>query len=275
MINKFTSDGKFLMLALDHRESFKKLMNPDNPNSVADQEIITLKSAIIESVIDQVSGVLIDPELGLKAYINRRKPFLLPVEKSGYKDMNGERTTELQYWVQQLIDWGASGAKLLLHFNPNVPSRETQLMTARKVLEECQARNFPLFLEVVTYEQESSLHPRGVKLKSELVLDSIMLLLQYKVIPDVFKLEYAGDFASCQKVTAILGSTPWILLSRGDAFDTFQQELKEAMKAGAKGFLAGRALWQEALSLQKEAQEEFLNTTLPKRLKTLIAIAKR
>ena len=45
-LNQFTNNGKYLMLALDHRGSFKKLMSPDTPDSVTDENIINLKSEI-------------------------------------------------------------------------------------------------------------------------------------------------------------------------------------------------------------------------------------
>lgn len=273
----FTSEGKFLMLALDHRESFRKLMNRNTPASVGDREIIKLKSSIIESVIDQVSGVLVDPQWGLKAYRNRTKPFLLPVEKSGYKEVNGERITELQHSVKELIDLGASGAKLLLYFNPKLPSAYTQRAIARKVLDECKRLNVPFFLEIITYRDElsSALHLEGVKLnRAGLVLGSLEALIDNGIIPDVFKLEYAGSFASCQKVTEILGQTRWILLSRGDTFDVFKQELEEAVRAGAKGFLAGRALWQEACGMSGEDRDQFLRETLPERFETIAEIAR-
>jgi tagatose-1,6-bisphosphate aldolase len=45
----FTKQGKFLMLALDHRESFKKFVNPSDPKSVSDSEVIEAKRAIIDA----------------------------------------------------------------------------------------------------------------------------------------------------------------------------------------------------------------------------------
>lgn len=259
----FSTNGKFLMLALDHRESFRKLMNPGDPEAVSDEEIITLKSSIIDSVIDQASGVLIDPEWGLKAYSHRTKPFLLPVEKSGYRAELGERITDLQYSVDQLIDWGAAGAKLLVYFNPHAKSANRQLATAKTVLDDCKARNFPLFIEIVTYDVGS--HTGGVVLRA---------FIEQKIIPDVFKLEYPGDTVSCETITKLLGATPWILLTRGDSFDVFRSNLTDAIKGGARGFLAGRALWQEACGLSGEDRQRFLRGTLPERFRTIAEIAR-
>ncbi|OGE14208.1 hypothetical protein A2111_00055 [Candidatus Daviesbacteria bacterium GWA1_38_6] len=80
-LDKFTKNGKFLMLALDHRGSFKKLMNPKDPESVTDEQVISLKNEIIESLKDQFSAILIDDKFGLEACheVCKVKPFLLPL----------------------------------------------------------------------------------------------------------------------------------------------------------------------------------------------------
>lgn len=272
---QFTSDGKFLMLALDHRQSIRKMLNPQNPDAVPAETIIKLKSEIIDALRDQISGLLIDQEFGLPAYKEWTKPFLLPLEKTGYIDQNGERITELEYTVSQVKEMGASGAKLLVYFNPNVPSSKLQLETARKVIADCKTHDFPLFLEIVTYPTpgvSSQFHPRGVK--ESLILDSVDMFVDNGVVPDVFKLEYPGDALSCSEITRMLGQTPWILLTGGNALDVFKEHLSVAMKVGAKGFLAGRALWQELPTLIGAAREEFLTKTLPTRFRTISEIAK-
>ena len=260
-LDQFTLNGKFLMLALDHRGSFKKLINPKNPELVTDGEMISLKSEIIKSLEDQFSGLLIDQNWGLKAYPQRKKPFLLPVERSGYLDKNGERVTELEYSAQHIKELGVSGAKLLIYFNPNAQNATLQLQTAKTALEDCQNNNLPLFLEIVTYGEEENL-----------VINSLKKFQEAGIVPDVWKLEYPGNLENCQKITVMSGETPWILLTGGQSFEEFKSELEIAVKEGAKGFLAGRALWQEVCRLNGLEKEKFLKETLPERFKILTEI---
>ncbi|MBI2020858.1 DUF2090 domain-containing protein [Candidatus Daviesbacteria bacterium] len=262
-LSQFTSDGKFLMLALDHRGSFKKLMNPQDPESVSDDQAIQLKKEIIESLKDLFSGLLIDEVWGLDAYQVRSKPFLLPLEKTGYTDEQGERVTELEYTVEQIKNLGASGAKLLLYFNPKGISAKKQIETAKKVMQNCKHNDFPFFLEIVTYGSG----------KGE-VYQSVKMLQDEGVVPDVWKLEYPGTEEGCKEITNLVHTIPWILLTGGQTFDQFKPELEQAIPAGAKGFLAGRALWQEVCSLQGEEKQKFLQVTLPERFKTISDIAK-
>ena len=53
---------------------------------------------------------------------------------------------------------------------------------------------------------------------------------------------------------------PWILLTRGEPYDVFKEQLKTAIDAGAQGFLAGRAIWQEMANYTGEARKDFLQT---------------
>jgi sulfofructosephosphate aldolase len=256
-LDKFKSNGKFLMLALDHRGSIKKLINPGNPDAVTDEVVVQLKSEIIQGLADQFSGVLIDETFGLDACkeVCSIKPFLLPLEKSSHTGL-----TELEYSVEDLKSYGATGAKILIDFDPDSENVSKQLETAKKAAEEARVADFPLFLEIVTHSPDK-------------VLESLQMFLDFGVEPDVWKLEFPGSFENCQQITGMVGKTPWILLTGGNSFEEFSTELQKAITGGAKGFLAGRALWQEVCKLEGEEKKKFLETTLPERFKEIAAVA--
>lgn len=266
-LDKFKRNGYFLMLALDHRGSFKKLMSPKDPNSISDQQVIYLKHEIIKNLDSQFSGILIDAPTGLPAYGNKIAPFLLPMEKTGFIDEFGQKINQIEFSVSQLIELGANGAKILIYFNPKLSSESRQLETSKKALEDAKLHNFPLFLEIVTYE----INPIEEQ-REKLVLSSVEKFLEAGIIPDVFKLEYPGNLEACQKISNMLGQTPWVLLTRGDNFEHFRLKLQDAIAGGAKGFLAGRALWQEACKLEGEDKQKFLSETLPERFKIISEI---
>lgn len=270
-LSKFKKDDKFLMLALDHRGSFKKIINPSNPESVTDGQAISLKKEIINALKDQFSALLIDQDYGLPAYSDREKPFLLPVEKSGYEQEGEDRVTEISYTIDDLKNAGASGAKLLVYFNPWGETSQKQLETAKKVLQQCRQNNFPFFLEIRTYDGSREADKMDGEEREKIVLTSLKIFVEHQIIPDVFKLEYPGSAVSCQTITAILDptKTPWILLTMADNFDSFSQKLEEASIRGCQGFLAGRALWQD-VCLGGEQKQQFLDKILPERFKILV-----
>lgn len=273
----FTRKSKFLMLALDHRGTFRKLLNKDNPDAVTQEEVIATKQSIIESVQSLFSGYLIDPASVIGSLPTGRlpttsatgKPYLLCIEKTGYTDEAGERKTELEYTVAQLKEMGARGIKILLYVHPDAKVLDYQINLARTVLADSHTHSLPFFLELVTYPL-----PDKMNHKPEIVIHSLQKFVDAGITPDVFKLEYPGDAASCFKISSILKKTPWILLTKGDNFDLFREELKQAIQNGCSGFLAGRALWQEfALYKTPQEREVFFKNVLKERFQEIVDIA--
>ena len=68
-------------------------------------------------------------------------------------------------------------------------------------------------------------------------------------------------------------SVPWILLSAGEPFETFCQQLTIACHAGCAGFAVGRSVWKEATNLSADERVRFLSTTARERFKRLADIA--
>lgn len=268
------------MLAFDHRGSFKKLINSEDPDSVSAEGAVALKKEIIESVYGQMSSVLIDEDFGLPAlkrvFENRvSKPFLMPLEKTGYGVQGSERLTTLEKTAAELIAMGASGAKLLLFFNPNAKSAQDQIETAKRAIEDCRKSDMPFFLEPRTYNDEGKeadgMEPSE---REKITVDTLKMLIEHKIYPDVYKLEYPGSAIACQTYTAILQdlNIPWIMLTMGASFDEFKGQLEQAVTRGCVGFLAGRAIWQEACKISGDEKIRFLKETLPERFKTICQI---
>ncbi len=266
-LKKFQTDGQFLMLALDHRESFKKLMNPDDPESVSDHDAIQLKTEIIQSLQSQFSGLLIDTDYGLPAIQGLRlaRPYLLPIEKTGYIERSGGRLTEIERTAAELKQLGAGGAKLLLYFNPNHPSSVQQLETAQRVVADCQAEALPLFLEIVAYGDKPTA-------KTDLVVTALEKFLAAGIQPDVYKLGYPGSVEACNHITTLLDGRPWILLTAGETFQVFTGQLTAAAQAKVRGFLAGRGIWQEVCQMTGADKAKFLAETLPQRFRQICEI---
>ena len=287
-ILQFSQNGRFLMLALDQRGSFRKILNPVSPDAVTDEEIIQVKSEIINALQDQFSGILIDPVWGLPAFQQtskvfpadvtsasstsevKGKPYLLCIEKSGFEEQEGERITELAYTVPQLKNLGALGIKLNLNFNPYSLHLENQIGMVKKVFDDCRQEQLPFFLEIVTYPFKKYTD------KPELILKAVEIFLQKQIIPDVFKLEFPGNADACKKITDILGKIPWILLTLGIPYEIFKKHLQIACFNGASGFLAGRSIWQEVGQHRSEAErKKFLQEVAASRFREISNIVRR
>lgn len=250
------------MLAFDHRGSFKKMINPEDPESVEQEIAKNIKKEIISPILDQFTGILVDPEYGLPAYkeLNSSVPFLLPIEKSGYTDKEGERVTEIEFGADNIKGEGASGVKILVYYNPEASTAASQIKIARQALDDAHNSGLPLFCEIVHYGSIDYDVPR-----------SVCEFIRGGVDTDVYKLEFPGSQRHAEEITNLLGETPWILLTRGVDFDTFYEQLKISKEGGCKGFLAGRALWKEYFDYQNspDQKQKFLTETLPERFRKI------
>jgi sulfofructosephosphate aldolase len=66
---------------------------------------------------------------------------------------------------------------------------------------------------------------------------------------------------------------PWVVLSQGVPQDEFPAAVEAACRGGASGFLAGRALWTNALAADDPT--ELLRTQSVPRLQELIELVDR
>jgi tagatose 1,6-diphosphate aldolase/sulfofructosephosphate aldolase len=92
---------------------------------------------------------------------------------------------------------------------------------------------------------------------------------------DLLKLEYPGSPEGCRRLAAIL-DRPWAVLSAGVPFDQFTDIIRIASgEGGASGFIAGRSVWREVVSLVGHQRQEFLTSVALPRLERLIDVAER
>jgi tagatose-1,6-bisphosphate aldolase len=98
---------------------------------------------------------------------------------------------------------------------------------------------------------------------------------------DVLKAEFPVDtneetdpaiwHEACSELTQASG-IPWVLLSAGASWDLFLRQAEVACHAGASGVMAGRALWNEAITTDRPFRQRFLENEARQRLHQLRAL---
>ena len=124
---------------------------------------------------------------------------------------------------------------------------------------------------------------RFAALKPELVIETTRQITALPI--DVLKAEFPADMKFEQDEKKLLelcreldraSRLPWVLLSAGTNFETFHKQVEIACKAGASGFLAGRALWQEGVRIRsREERFKFFQTTAAPRIQRLKELVKQ
>ena len=263
-----TKSGKITIAALDHRGSLARNLNSNNPEMVTKNEMMEWKRQMVELYSEMGSGILIDPVYGKEIVdSNMQCGWMMSVEKSGYRGGKEERETELlpDWDVAQLKELGATGAKLLLYYDPeNTELASKQRKLARRLAGECEQEEIVFLLEPLSYKIETSRAEEVVEIVRE----------TSELGHDILKIEYPGDRESCEKINEI-SQVPWVLLSAGMKYEEYKQALQVACESGASGMAVGRAVWQEFGQYTGAKREGFLGTTSVERMKELVAIVEQ
>lgn len=279
------------MCALDHRGSLLKMLSAGQSQDAGYQEMVDFKLDLCRVVAPHATAILLDPIYGAAqaiaaGVIPRTTGLLVSLEESGYSGEVEARVTNLlpEWDVKKIRKMGATAAKLLLYYRPDVDVASKQLDTVQKLAADCVAEDMPFVVEPVSYRvanKEAS--PEDfAKVKPKLVVETARQITALPI--DVLKAEFPADLEYekdkarlsdlCHQVNEA-SQVSWVILSAGVNFELFYQEVELACRAGASGFLAGRALWQEATQLKsREERLKFLETTVVSRLESLTELAK-
>lgn len=285
-----TSGGVFTILAVDHRDSFRAVLDPADPAAVPARTITDMKLWLLRELGAEATAVMLDPEFSAaQAIAARALPghvgFLAALEAQGYLgDPAARQTTLLDGWsVEKAKRLGASGIKLLVLYRPDVAAAEVQDETIAAVIADCARHDIPLFLEPLAYATEpgqTTDDEAFALLRRRIVVDTVRRLAALG--PDVLKVQFPVDtrhepdravWADACAELHDASPVPWALLSGGDPYDLFREQVQVACAAGASGFMVGRALWREAVLAAPQERAQVIDVTVRPRFRELAAIA--
>lgn len=273
-------NNTFSILAFDQRGSYRRML----PDDATYEDAVRIKHEVVTAIAPYATAVLLDPVYGLKSMQDMAgsSGLLMAVEKTGY---SGEATARqidfIDGWtVAKIKQVGASAVKLLAYYNPDAGAVAEQIEeTVRQVAATCRQHDIALFVEPVSYSIDPNVpksSPAFAAERPRIVRETIERLGQPGV--DVLKVEFPVDAAfdtdqskwreACDAITAV-SHVPWALLSAGVDYETFVDQVDVACAAGASGFLCGRAVWKECITMTDDDRQTFLRETAIPRMKRL------
>ena len=284
-----TPDGIFAMCAMDHRDSLRRIMGEGQELNY--EEMVERKLELCANLAPHASAVLLDPTFGAAQCIARgvlpkSTGLVVSIEASGYGGMSELRFTELlDGWnAGKIKRMGASAAKLLVYYRPDLIELAAKLLDIVDAIGlECKSHDLPFVVEPLSYPigEEVRNPAHFAKVKEQLVLKTARQITESPI--DVLKTEFPADLRYNKDKTEAAelcrqldeaSTVPWVVLSAAVDFETFCQQVEIACQCGASGFLAGRAIWQDAMRIDKAKERtRFLATTGTDRLKKLNEIA--
>lgn len=274
-----------MVLALDHRQNLRKELAPADPAAVTTGAMIEFKRAVVGSLAQHATGVLLDPEIGVAPCIvdgslPARSGLVVAVEATGYTGKpTARRSAILDGWsVSKAKRIGASAIKLLLYYHPQAANAADQERLLERIAREAIAEDISLFLEPLSFSLDPDQHPLNDEARRAVVIETARRLTA--VGGDILKAEFPYDASvsdhdrwrsACGELDAA-SAVPWVLLSGGVDGPTFEAQARVACEAGASGVVVGRSVWAEAAVLAAADRHAFLTGEGRARLDRLRAI---
>jgi tagatose-1,6-bisphosphate aldolase len=282
-----TDDGTFAVVAMDQRNTLKRMFAAVGHENPTDEELQGVKEDVITALAPAASAFLLDPTYGVPALhavsdsLGKVPGVLVAAEPSSRGSYHGEPRASLApgqdaRWVR---DQGGSASKFLVQLRADrqptdgVDLAAEALDVVRELIEDCRVTGVPSVVENLIYPLPGE-EPLTPERKADAIIEAAIALDALK--PDLLKLEYPGSPEACRRLADSL-TVPWAVLSAGVGFDEFEEVLRISCdEGGASGFIAGRAVWKDAVGMPTGPRLEHLRGEGLRRLEgCLAAIADR
>jgi tagatose 1,6-diphosphate aldolase len=285
-----SSDGFFLICALDHLSDFQELLDPD-PGAVTYQQTGEAKVELIRALASECSAFLLDARFGLaQAIASRALPgsvgLMASIEDEDYKPATATRKTRFrEHWsTNQMKLLGVDVCKLLWFYRPDSNVAEHQRQVVRSLTAECANLSLPLVVEPIWCPLEGE-DAKGAAWKQRRVEGIVESAREADALGvDMLKVEFPGyvetedgrsrALESCKRLDASV-SVPWVILSAGVGYESFKTQVEIACQAGASGFLAGRSIWRDLASTRDPKARKAAASEAVRRLAELGSVTRK
>jgi tagatose-1,6-bisphosphate aldolase len=283
--------GHIRTMAIDHPENYLALFDPDL-DTVSFEEVVESKLDMIRVLAEHSTAVLVDP---VWSYGQSIAAGAVPGSVgmiSGLEDLYYSPATstvgfdtELRlkpgWGPAKLAALGADAAKLVVFHRHDAPADalSRQHAVVAEVAAECRALGLPLVVEPLWFPVagEDLADPSVRDLRRRSVLSAAATFRADGA--DIMKMEFpvldledlAAAHAACADLDEAVAG-PWVLLSAGVTFEGFWTQLDVAADHGCSGFMAGRAIWGDAVGRMDATQRSAGAEVAARRLDELAAV---
>lgn len=250
--------GGFAMVAMDQRESLRAMFDGAGRGRPADEVLVRFKRDVAEALGPLGSGFLIDRHYGFEPVrdtLPADDGLILAADALTQADGGPVEETDLdEVVVDGSFDLaGVSALKLLIIWRRDA-RREERVALADRFIRRSAELGLLSVLEPVVRATAEELHAGTWSLDDAIVeaaheLSALGPSLYKAQVPGQGEGGAAQQRAASERLGGAIGG-PWVVLSQGVPRDRFLPAVQAACRAGASGFLAGRALWSDVVGAE-------------------------
>jgi len=248
------ANGGFAMLAIDQRESMRAMFAEHQDHPVTDKQLVDFKVATLKALTPFASACLLDREFSWDAALAEKAVAsgcgLIAAADRFIADAN-ELVADIEIDPEvvpaKVKADGAAAMKLLITWRPD-QDPDGRIDMVEKFIAVCRSADLISIIEPVSRRardgREIDLH-LGI-LDAARELGNLGADVYKAEVPMHAKGSETEVRAQCAEMSRIIQS-PWVVLSSGVDPDRFPTAVEWACKEGARGFLAGRAVWKNSI----------------------------
>lgn len=285
-----TEDGFFCVAAIDHPENYLELFDKDISN-VPHETVVASKLELVTELSRHASALLVDPIWSLgQAIVTRALPgsvgLLAPIERLSYTPGGwGLETAMRPGWTtDKIAKVGADGVKLFLFYRREVADvAATQRALVADLVASCREQQLPLVVEPIWYPLEGE-DPGDPSVRHRRADAIVAAAAEFAGLgADILKVQFPGSIGSAAERASAAAAArdldagldvPWVLLSEGAGYEDFAVQMEISARAGASGYIAGRAVWGDAVGYLPEEERRTAVARAGERLAALNAIVR-
>lgn len=257
--------GHIRTMAIDHPENYLKLFDADL-SAVRFEEVVESKLDMVRALSQHATSVLLDPVWSLGQSVAAGAVpgdvgLISGIEDLYYRpDSAVGFDTELRLkpgWDPAVLaTLGVDAAKIVVFHREDQDEElvARQHAVVAEAAAQCRAQQMPLVVEPLWFPvgDEDTADPAVQAVRRSSVLASARSFRRAGA--DIMKVEFPvldlDDLDAAHEACAALDSAvdgPWVLLSAGVTYEGFRTQLDVAADHGCSGFMAGRAIWGDAV----------------------------
>lgn len=278
------STGWMMVIACDQRGGMRSLLaaTPEEQAKIGNKILGNTKADITRYLASGAACVLVDPICAVPGLVDegilaRDTALLIGIDASGWD------TSPEGYRISKMVDGidarriralGGTGGKIMIYLRTDHKAANARnLATLKTTIDDFAREDLLLVVEFLTYELQGEAREEYEAKIPMLIQEGTRACLELG--SKVLKVPYPGSEQACAEVTKIAGEAPWAVLSAGVDHSVFLGQVEAAIKNGASGVIAGRSLWKDCISLDRNVSRERLSTIGLSRLREIQAIVKR
>ncbi len=249
--------GAFAMVATDQRESLRTIYQEATGALVGDEVLRAFKVSAARILTPHASAILVDRDYGLEPILAAgaldASCGLIVAADALVQEAGGPVTDsalDTRVVPEAVRAQGAVALKLLVIWRDD-DHRERRHRLAGSFISMCRGAGLLSVVEVIVRA------PVGRDAGWDRETDALEAAREIGALrPDLYKAEmpYLGQTEPARmeegsRALTEAAARPWVVLSAGVPLERFEPAVEAACRGGASGFLAGRAIWSDAIAL--------------------------